>query len=135
MADEQPKIAYCGYIEVLDNSAMTNANQNVIYPTTDKYERTTRSKDYDKQTGAYMRGTAKETYSSGDYSNRGRVGYKDEYKSSSTVRVGDKSGYTEYYKQEKVTRVEYDSVGGSGGGNAGGGSGGRRYGRGNKYLY
>lgn len=33
----------------------------------------------------------------------GRVGYKDEYKGSSTVRVGDKGGYTEYSTQEKLT--------------------------------
>ncbi|KAK9724970.1 hypothetical protein RND81_05G112200 [Saponaria officinalis] len=142
MADEQ-QIGYIGLLEIIDNSAITNTK--LTNPTTDRYEQITRSKDYDNQTGTYVRGTAKESYSTGDYSNRGRAGYKDEYKTSFTVRVGDKRGYTEYYKQEKVTRVEYDDTpsyssgsGGGGGGKrnyyGGGRKGYKSYGGGKKYL-
>ncbi|XP_074319100.1 uncharacterized protein LOC141656051 [Silene latifolia] len=126
IADE-PDYGYNG----LDNSTMTT-NQNTG-PTTNTYELTTKSSNYDNQTGSYIRGTVKDSYSSGDYSNHGRTGYKDEYKSSSTLRVGDKRGYTEYYKQEKETRVEYNNpntYSGSGKSynyNGGGGGGAKRY--------
>ncbi|XP_074284522.1 uncharacterized protein LOC141609327 [Silene latifolia] len=127
IADE-PDYGYNG----LDNSTMTT-NQNTG-PTTNTYELTTKSSNYDNQTGSYIRGTVKDSYSSGDYSNHGRTGYKDEYKASSTLRVGDKRGYTEYHKQEKETRVEYNNpstYSGSGKSynyNGGGGSGGaKRY--------
>ncbi|KMS96178.1 hypothetical protein BVRB_001420 [Beta vulgaris subsp. vulgaris] len=76
-----------------------------------------KSSYHDKQSGSYGRVTTKESVSSGDYTNRGRVGYKDEYKASSTVRVGDKRGYTEFSRQEKFTRVDY---GGSNNTNYGG---------------
>ncbi|KAH9619981.1 hypothetical protein KSS87_009944, partial [Heliosperma pusillum] len=96
----------CGLV-IVDNSSVTTKQSSG--PSTNKYEVTTKASNYDKPSGSYMRGTAKESYSSGDYSNHGRAGYKDEYKSSSTVRVGDQGGYTEYQSQEKVTRVEYNT--------------------------
>lgn len=49
--------------------------------------------------------TNKESMSNGDYMNHGRIGAKDKYKVGTTTRVRDKSGYTQYVKQEKVTRV------------------------------
>lgn len=81
-----------------------------------------------------MRETTKESYSSGDYSNRGKTGYKAEYKTSSTVKVGDKGGYTEYSTQEKVTRVNYDS-GSRSGGSKGNNNNNYYGGGGKKYLY
>ncbi|XP_021730500.1 uncharacterized protein LOC110697433 [Chenopodium quinoa] len=99
------KTHYCGYAVVVPNDTTVSTKQSGA--STGNYEMTTRSNNYDKQSGSYLRQTAKESYSSGDYSNRGKTGYKAEYKTSSTVKVGDKGGYTEYYKQEKVTRVNY----------------------------
>lgn len=39
----------------------------------------------------------------------GQSGTKREYKKSSTVRVGDKSGYTEIYTEQKVRNVSYNN--------------------------
>lgn len=36
-----------------------------------------------------------------------KVASKNEYKCSSTVKVKDKRGYTEYHKEERLTRVDY----------------------------
>ncbi|KAL2921105.1 hypothetical protein RDABS01_012596 [Bienertia sinuspersici] len=121
---------YCGVIEVVPNDKAVTKPSG---PSTRNYELTNRSNNYDKSSGSYVRQTSKESYSSGDYSNRGKTGYKDEFKASSTVRVGDKGGYTEYYKQEKVTRVNYDS-GSYSGGSKGYGGGKKSY-NSNKYLY
>lgn len=119
---------YCGYVRVVPDDNAVSTKQSG--PSTGNYEITNRSNNYDKATGSYQRQTSKASYSSGDYSNRGKTGYKDEFKASTTVRVGDKGGYTEYYKQEKVTRVNYDS-----GSNSGGSKGYNNYGGGKKYLY
>ncbi|KAL2921107.1 10 kDa chaperonin [Bienertia sinuspersici] len=110
-------------------------------PSTRSHEVTKERKTYNKSSGSYVRHTSKKSHSSGDYSSSGKTGYKDERKVSSTVRIGDKGGYTEYYKQEKVTRVNYDSGRNSGGSkgyigsNKGKGHGGDNMGYKNKYLH
>ncbi|KAH7855996.1 hypothetical protein Vadar_031475 [Vaccinium darrowii] len=74
------------------------------------YERITKAKYEDKQTGSYERYTTKEKASSGErHVERGsrQVGVRDEYKKSSSVKVGDKSGYTEYQVEERVRRVDF----------------------------
>ncbi|KAI3416752.1 uncharacterized protein J3R85_015116 [Psidium guajava] len=70
------------------------------------YEWTTRAGQRDKQTGDYARATTKQTFSSGDTvkeRSTGRVGYKE----TSTVRVGNKGGYSEYEVQERLRTVMY----------------------------
>ncbi|XP_057964344.1 uncharacterized protein LOC131155319 [Malania oleifera] len=74
------------------------------------HEWTTRTKHEDKQSGAYERCTAKEKVSTWDtYVERGsgRVGVKDECKRSSTIKIGDRNGYTEYCKEETVRKVDF----------------------------
>ncbi|KMT16300.1 hypothetical protein BVRB_3g054480 [Beta vulgaris subsp. vulgaris] len=116
---------YIGLVEVVPSNAVSTKQSGTSIG---NYEKTTRNNICDKQSGSYLRQTAKESYSSGDYSNRGKTGYKNEYKTSETVKVGDKGGYTEYFKQERVTRVNYDSSSHSGGSKGG-------YGGGKKYLH
>ncbi|MFS7944481.1 hypothetical protein Hanom_Chr06g00512651 [Helianthus anomalus] len=70
----------------------------------------------DKQSGCYGRATTKEKASAGEFQwKNGTTGTKSEYKQSSTVRVGDKTGYTEVYSEQRVRNVSYDKT--SGGGN------------------
>ena len=38
----------------------------------------------------------------------GNRGYKDEHTTSATYKVGDKSGYTEYYREDRVKHVDFD---------------------------
>ncbi|XP_015579087.1 uncharacterized protein LOC107261812 [Ricinus communis] len=80
------------------------------------HEWTTKNSIVNKQTGGYMRTTMKESSSTGDvFKGRftGRVGYKDEYKTTSSFRVGDKNGYFEYQKEERFRRVDYGKGSGS----------------------
>ncbi|CAL5375169.1 unnamed protein product [Camellia sinensis] len=71
---------------------------------------TSRAKHEDKTTGSYERFTAKQSMSSEHQvvERSGRVGIKDVQQKSATLRIGDKSGYTEYYSEQKVQRVNYD---------------------------
>lgn len=74
------------------------------------YQWTSRGSIVDKQTGSYMRATVKENHSTGDVfkeRSTGRVGYKDETKSTCTFRAGDKHGYSEYQIEERYRRVDY----------------------------
>ncbi|XVE71784.1 hypothetical protein DITRI_Ditri10aG0179500 [Diplodiscus trichospermus] len=64
----------------------------------------------DKQTESYARATNKEAISTEEtFKERstGGVGLKDEYKTTSTYRYGDKSGYTEYQVQKRFRKVNY----------------------------
>ncbi|KAL6552575.1 hypothetical protein OROHE_007939 [Orobanche hederae] len=72
-------------------------------------QQTYRVKNEDKQSGSYERFTAKDkTVSREPFVDRsGNRGYKDEHTTSSTYKVGDKSGYTEYYREERVKHVDY----------------------------
>lgn len=64
----------------------------------------------DKQTGCYGRSKKKEKMSAREFQcKNGQSGTKREYKKSSTVRVGDKSGYTEIYTEQKVRNVSYNN--------------------------
>lgn len=94
------------------------------------YEQSWRTHDRDRQTGTYTTASTKAVASRGEtFKERatGRVGAKDEFKTTSTYRVGDKSGYTEYQCQERFRRVDF---GGKGSGStSGSGSKGS-----NKYL-
>lgn len=76
----------------------------------DVRQRTYWEKNVDKQTGSYTKFTGKDKVVSGERfveKSTSRVGYKDEYEKSSTVKIGDNDGYTEYYCEEKVSRVVY----------------------------
>lgn len=109
--------ATIGYLEVVeDNNQMSS------------YEQSWRTHDRNRQTGSYTTTSTKAVASRGEtFKERstGRVGAKDEFKTTSTYRVGDKSGYTEYQCQERFRRVDF------GGSSSGSGSKG---GKGNKYL-
>ncbi|KAL8254781.1 hypothetical protein R6Q59_033002 [Mikania micrantha] len=66
----------------------------------------------DKRSGCYGKATTKEKASAGKFHwKNGTTGTKSEYKQSSTVRVGDKSGYTEVYSEQTVRNVTYDKSG------------------------
>ncbi|GFY80676.1 hypothetical protein Acr_01g0004850 [Actinidia rufa] len=72
------------------------------------YERTSRIKHEDKQSGGYEHYTRKEKASTGKpHVERGtrKVGVRDELKTSSAIKLGDKSGCTGYYVQERVRDV------------------------------
>ncbi|XP_074365273.1 uncharacterized protein LOC141706407 [Apium graveolens] len=74
------------------------------------HQKTYRLKNEDKQSGSYDRFTAKEKTVSGEpfvdrYGNRG---YQNERTTTSTYRTGNKRGYTEYSREEKVKHVDYD---------------------------
>ncbi|CAI9298171.1 unnamed protein product [Lactuca saligna] len=88
-----------------------------ICPTSDgrlrlkSFENKTRVSFSDKQTGSYGRATATEKASTGDFQwQNGKSGTRSEYKESSTVRVGDKSGYTEVYNEQRVRNVRVRNV-------------------------
>ncbi|XVE80022.1 hypothetical protein DITRI_Ditri14bG0105400 [Diplodiscus trichospermus] len=78
------------------------------------HQRISKKSIVDKQTGIYARATNKEVVSSGEtFKERsiGRTGFKDEYKTISTYRFGDKSGYNEYLLEERFRRVNFDGSG------------------------
>ncbi|KAH7859938.1 hypothetical protein Vadar_007323 [Vaccinium darrowii] len=75
-------------------------------------QQTSRAKYENNMTGGYERYTAKETVSTGKQfveRSTGRVGFKDEQQWSFTLKIGDKSGYTEYYSEQKVQRVNFEN--------------------------
>ncbi|XP_017251877.1 uncharacterized protein LOC108222467 [Daucus carota subsp. sativus] len=74
------------------------------------YQQTYRAKNEDKQTGSYKRFTAKDKAVAGEpFVDRcGNRGHKDEHTTSATYKVGDKRGYTEYYREERVKHVDFD---------------------------
>ncbi|MFS7944479.1 hypothetical protein Hanom_Chr06g00512631 [Helianthus anomalus] len=64
----------------------------------------------DKQTGSYGRATTTEKASAGDFHwKNGTTGTRSEYTQSSTVRYGDKSGYTEVRSEQSVRNVRYNN--------------------------
>lgn len=75
------------------------------------YEWTSRIKREDKQSGNYQRYTTKEKVSSGEphvERGTGKVGTKNEFKTSSTVKIGNKNtGYTEHTIEERFRDVEF----------------------------
>lgn len=100
------------------------------------YEQSWRSHDRNRQTGTYTTTSTKAIASAGEtFKERstGRVGSKDEFKTTSTYRVGDRSGYTEYQCQERFRRVDFGNGGGSSGG-SGSKGGYNNYSTGKKYL-
>ncbi|KAI3772033.1 hypothetical protein L6452_03207 [Arctium lappa] len=78
------------------------------------YETKSRVSYGDKQSGCYGRTTTKEKASAGEFQwKNGTSGTKSEYQKCSTVRVGDKSGYTEVYNEQRVRNVSYNNSSGS----------------------
>ncbi|GLU17734.1 hypothetical protein SLE2022_340900 [Rubroshorea leprosula] len=75
------------------------------------YQRTAKASYMDKQTGYHICTAANEVMSAGETvkerGSAGRVGTKDEYTTTKTLRVGDKRGYFEYEAQEKFRWVDY----------------------------
>ncbi|OMO91507.1 hypothetical protein CCACVL1_07096 [Corchorus capsularis] len=120
MADKGEKYypngyASIGYVEVApvdygSGKQTTNYNYQSRLGGQSSYSQTsTVVKNYDKQTGSYARATNTQAFSTGDtFKERstGRVGY-NEFKTTSTYKVGDKSGYTEYQVSERVRNVTY----------------------------
>ncbi|KAL8208665.1 hypothetical protein R6Q57_008077 [Mikania cordata] len=99
------------------------------------YETKTTVSYGDKQSGSYGRATATEKASTGNFHwKNGTSGTRSEYKESSTVRVGDKSGYTEVHSEQRVRNVTYEKSGSSSSktyyNEAGGSYGGYGYGSG-----
>ncbi|KAF8035473.1 hypothetical protein BT93_C1488 [Corymbia citriodora subsp. variegata] len=88
------------------------------------YEWSSRTRHQDKQTGDYARATVKHTFASGDtFKERstGRVGFKDEHKQSTTITIGNKGGYSEYHREERLRTVEFGkSIGNISGGSSSG---------------
>ncbi|XP_057495781.1 uncharacterized protein LOC130780788 [Actinidia eriantha] len=75
------------------------------------YERTTRVRHEYKQTGSYERYSVKEKASTGEphvEKGTGKVGVKDEFTQRSTIKIGDKSGYIQYERDERFRNVKYD---------------------------
>ncbi|GLU10373.1 hypothetical protein SLE2022_271830 [Rubroshorea leprosula] len=87
------------------------------------YQRTAKAGYMDKQTGNYIRTTAKDVISTGETfkerGSAGRVGTKNEYSTTNTYRVGDQSGFSEYQVQERFRRVDYGGSSSSSQGNYG----------------
>ncbi|KAI3772035.1 hypothetical protein L6452_03209 [Arctium lappa] len=78
------------------------------------YETKSRVSYGDKQSGSYGRETTKEKASAVEFQwKNGTSGTRSEYQKSSTVRVGDKSGYTEVYNEQRVRNVSYNNNSGS----------------------
>lgn len=74
------------------------------------YEWTSKINREDKQSGSYKRYTAKEKASRGDphvEKGTGRVGVKDEFQKSTTVKFGNKNGYREYHIEERLRDVNF----------------------------
>ncbi|KAL4571287.1 hypothetical protein LXL04_018045 [Taraxacum kok-saghyz] len=77
------------------------------------FENKTRVTFGDKQ-GCYGRATATEKASAGEFQwKNGKSGTRSEYKESSTVRIGDKSGYTEVYNEKRFRNVVFNNSSGS----------------------
>ncbi|KAM7508403.1 hypothetical protein LguiA_018856 [Lonicera macranthoides] len=92
--------AYCGVIEVVPMST------NVV----PQYQITSKFKNEDKASGSYQRHTTKEAVSTGARHverGSGQLGVKNEASWFSTVKVGNKAGYTEYYTHERVREVDF----------------------------
>ncbi|XP_050219479.1 uncharacterized protein LOC126669885 [Mercurialis annua] len=110
-----------GYSEVMPNIYRESSNaygNDITLRQSYNQQCTIRNNIVEKQTGSYVRTTKRDTCSSGDVfkeRSTGRIGYKDEYKTTTTVKVGDKRGYSEYQTEEKFRRVDYgiSSAGGS----------------------
>ncbi|XP_071699887.1 uncharacterized protein [Rutidosis leptorrhynchoides] len=74
------------------------------------YENKSQTSYSDKQSGSYARATATEKATSGDFHwKNGTSGTRSEYKQTETVRVGDKSGYTEIRNEQTVRDVTYSN--------------------------
>lgn len=74
------------------------------------YEWTSKINREDKQSGSYERYTAKEKASRGEphvEKGTGRVGVKDEFQKSTTVKFGNKNGYREYHIEERLRDVNF----------------------------
>ncbi|XP_038889670.1 uncharacterized protein LOC120079530 [Benincasa hispida] len=115
--------ATIGYMEVV-SPCVENKNQ------LSSYEQSWRTHDRNRQTGTYTTTSTKAVASRGEtFKERstGRIGAKDEFKTTSTYRVGDKSGYTEYQCQERFRRVDFGGKGGGRGGSGSGSKGSNRY--------
>lgn len=95
---------------------MANIGKVVTVTNVDKahgHERTSIISNEDKVNGNYKRYIVKEKASSGEKhveKGSGRVGVKDECTRSSKVKIGNKNGYTEYYKEERVRDVDFSNV-------------------------
>ncbi|XP_059637323.1 uncharacterized protein LOC132279383 isoform X2 [Cornus florida] len=74
------------------------------------YERTSRMIRQEKESGSYERYTMKEKVSLEEphrERGKGQVGVRDEYTRRETTKIGNKSGYTEYHKEERFRDVSY----------------------------
>lgn len=74
------------------------------------YEWTSKINREDKQSGSYERYTMKEKASGGEThveKATGRVGVKDEFQKSTTVKVGNKYGYREYHIEERFRDINF----------------------------
>lgn len=101
-------VATSGYIGVLYNGGNASGGGE------DSYQTKSRASYSDKQSGSYGRATTTEKASAGDFQwKNGTSGTRNEYKQTSTVRVGDKSGYTEVYNEQRVRNVSYNKSSGS----------------------
>ncbi|KAI8016295.1 hypothetical protein LOK49_LG05G02126 [Camellia lanceoleosa] len=95
------------------NDVVMRKIENPLVDRSRTYEWTSRVKHEDKKSGSYERYTTKEKASKGDLhveKGTGQVGVKDEFKKSSTTRVGDKTGYTEYHTEHWVRDVNYGKI-------------------------
>ncbi|KAJ9548463.1 hypothetical protein OSB04_021006 [Centaurea solstitialis] len=78
------------------------------------YETKSRVSYGDKKSGSYRQSTTMKKKSSGEFQWKdGTSGTKYEYQKSSTVRIGNKSGYTEVYNERRVRKVSYNNDGGN----------------------
>ncbi|KDP43821.1 hypothetical protein JCGZ_23029 [Jatropha curcas] len=112
----EPKVHHCG-IAILDPNDNSGGNPGGSYNAmatkgqqSNSQQWISRNSIVDKQTGSYAKTTVKQSYSSGDVfkeRSTGRVGHKDELKTTSTFKVGDKSGYYEYQVEERFRKVDY----------------------------
>lgn len=91
--------------------SMTKSGGSPVYV----YQKTYRAKNEDKRSGSYERFTAKEkAVCAQPFVDRsGNRGYKNEHTKSTTYKVGDKNGYTEYYREERVKHVDLNKSGSS----------------------
>ncbi|OMO91485.1 hypothetical protein CCACVL1_07098 [Corchorus capsularis] len=138
--------AYVGYAQTVPKNDHYGEKQTTSYnyqvrqgQQSGLYQRTSKTNSMDKQTGKYARVTNKDVFSGGEtFKERstGRVGFKDEYKTTSTYRLGDKSGYCEYQIEERFRMINFGGSGSSNNnsGNYGGPSY-QNYGGGNKSKY
>ena len=103
--------ATIGYMSVVPSVTMVKTVKGE-----GSYETKSRVSYGNKQSGSYGRETTKEKASAGAFQwKNGTSGTKCEYQKSSTLRVGDKSGYTEVYNEQRVRKVRYNNSSASGG--------------------